>query len=162
MGRKVGHQAELWLGSAQCGAGSPQAPFTHSTAPAMPEVVTMLQAAGCMVAHEFIEDLPGLYSAVDAYAFPVSDLMGAIDMPLSVLEAMACNRPVISTRFKALPRFLPPGDGLSYFDSVDEAKACLDRLIDCNGVATREKVVQFSWDNILCQLEEIYKSCLRA
>jgi glycosyltransferase involved in cell wall biosynthesis len=132
------------------------------TSPTDPNIVEMLLAAGCVVLREFIKDLPGLYSAVNAYAFPVSDQMGAIDMPLSVLEAMACNRPVISTRFKALPRFLPQGDGLFYFASIDEAKASLDWIMDCNGVATREKVAPFSWKNILCQLEEIYISCLRA
>jgi glycosyltransferase involved in cell wall biosynthesis len=132
------------------------------TVPAVPEVVQMLWAANCVVLHEFIEDLPGLYNAMSAYAFPVSDLMGAIDMPLSVLEAMACNRPVISTRFKALPRFLPEGDGLYYFDSVDEAKIGLDRIMECSTVATRNKVADFSWNGILDQLEEVYASCLRA
>lgn len=130
--------------------------------PAAPETMAMLQAAGCIVLREFIQDLPGLYSAVHAYAFPVSDPMGAIDMPLSVLEAMACNRPVISTPFKALPRFLPEGDGLYYFNSLDEAKAGLDSIMTRKAVATREKVAPFSWNNILCQLDEVYTSCLHA
>ncbi len=131
------------------------------TTPAEPEVMEMLLAAGCVVQQAFIEDLPGLYSAVDSYAFPVSNRMGAIDMPLSVLEAMACNRPVLSTRFKALPRFLPEGEGLWYFHTIDEAKAGLDRIMDCPDAATRQKVAAFSWDNILCQLEGVYASCLR-
>ena len=125
------------------------------------DVVKMLEAAGCLVLREFIEDLPGLYSAISAYAFPVLDRMGAIDMPLSVLEAMACNCPVISTPFKALPRFLPQGDGLYYFNNVGEAKASLDRIMNCESIATRKKVVPFSWKSILHQLEEEYISCLR-
>jgi len=129
-------------------------------APAVPEVVKMLEAAGCIVLCEFIEDLPGLYSAIGAYAFPVSDRTGAIDMPLSVLEAMACNRPVLSTPFKALPRFLPQGDGLFYFHTMEEAKSGLDQIMSGDAVATRKKVAPFSWNNILNQLEEVYTSCL--
>lgn len=132
------------------------------TAPAVPEIVTMLQAAGCVVYREFIEDLPGLYSSINAYVFPVYNQMGAIDMPLSVLEAMACNLPVLSTRFKALPRFIPQGKGFWYFDSVNDAKNCLDQVMVSKDIATREKVAPFSWENILNQLEEIYKACLHA
>lgn len=131
-------------------------------APAVPEVMRMLEATDCIVLRKFIEDLPGLYSAINAYAFPVSDRLGAIDMPLSVLEAMACNCAVISTPFKALPRFLPQGDGLFYFDTVDEAKAGLDQIMNSNGVMTRQKVAPFSWNNILHQLEDLYTSCLPA
>lgn len=129
---------------------------------AVPSIVQMLQAAGCVVSRDFVDDLPGLYCAFDAYIFPVSDWTGAIDMPLSVLEAMACNRPVLSTRFKALPRFLSQGEGLYYFDSVEEAKEILDDIVVRRDVATRDKVVPFSWDNILAQLEQIYTACVRA
>lgn len=132
------------------------------TAPACPEVITMLEVAGCVVLKEFVDDMPGLYNAVDAYVFPVSDRMGAIDMPLTVLEAMACNRPVISTPFKALPRFLPEGEGLRYFSSPDEAKDGLDRIMHSNHVSTRQRVLPFSWNTVLDQLTEVYASCRRA
>ena len=122
----------------------------------------LLEGAGCIVLRDFVQDLPGLYSAANVYAFPVTDWTGAIDMPLTVLEAMACNRPVISTRFKALPRFLPPGDGLYYFDSVDEAKVILDHITGCTDVATRQTVAPLTWVNIIDRLDGVYTACLRS
>lgn len=62
-----------------------------------------LVQAGVRVVREHVADLSQVYRAADAYVFPVEDPRSCIDLPLSVLEALACGTPVVSTRFGALP-----------------------------------------------------------
>ena len=115
-----------------------------------PAAVKALDEAGCLIYQDFVENLPALYCRADAYMFAATDLYGSIDMPLTVLEAMACNRPVVSTPYKALPRFIMAGEGVHYFDGESQASAALRRIAaNEEAVATREKALKFSWDRIV-------------
>lgn len=126
--------------------------------PGDPQTVRMLQDAGCVIYQEFVDNLPALYCRTDAYIFPVTNPYGAIDMPLTVLEAMACNRPILSTPYKALPRFIPEGNGIYYFRTVDEACHKLDQISMGEGTGqTRSKALEFSWDNVVERLSKIYE-----
>lgn len=125
------------------------------------KTVDMLTDADCIVYQDFIQNLPALYCRADAYIFPVTHPYGAIDTPLTVLEATACNRPVICAPYKALPRFFPKGDGVYYFNSIDEASIHLKDVADCKtSIKTREKALKISWDNIISKLSAIYSDAL--
>ncbi len=126
-----------------------------------------LQNAGIKVIHRYLEDISELYKAADRYVFPISDMgdalpdtynrIGSIDLPLSVLEAMACNLQVISTPFGALPRLFEQGDGLEY--AVDE-RCIVEKVKDTNGcspVRTRNKVLPLDWQRIIGDLEARYQ-----
>ena len=129
------------------------------------EVLHQLEEAGCIVWRKYFENVEEIYALSDCYVFPIvlkKDSMGrasadSIEMPLSVLEAMACNLQVITTKFGALPRIFEGGDGLFFADSVDDFIVALES-IKCNNIAikTREKVVPFSWEGIGKKLEENY------
>lgn len=67
-----------------------------------------LEAAGVMVVHRFVPVIEDFYVAADAYVFPVEDALGAIELPLSVVEALACGTPVVSTPFGHLTEIFPP------------------------------------------------------
>ena len=69
-----------------------------------------------------------LYQLSDAYLFPVLDPSGAIEMPLSVLEAMACGVPVLTTPFGDLQQRFPSGSGVVFWRSTDELMRGLDLL----------------------------------
>lgn len=128
-----------------------------------PEAVSTLQDAGCLIYQDFVDDLPALYCRADAYMFAATDLYGSIDMPLTVLEAMACNRPVVSTPYKALPRFIAAGEGVHYFDGESQASAALGRVAaNVEAVATREKALQFSWDAVVDRTLEAYRAAVDA
>ena len=129
------------------------------------KVYQRLVDAGCLVWTKYIENIEEIYALSDCYVFPVvlkKDNMGravadSIEMPLSVLEAMSCNLPVITTKFGALPRVFEEGDGLFFAEKEDDFLTALDKIK--NGVIkvkTREKVLPYSWGNIGKKMEEIY------
>ena len=62
----------------------------------------------------------------DLYVFPVVNNTEAIDMPLSVLEAMSCSLPVISTRFGGLVDYFEEDTGFRYFNTTDRKSTRLN------------------------------------
>lgn len=86
-----------------------------------------LAAAGVHVVREFVPEIARVYRSADLYIFPAPpDLEGAIELPLSVLEAMACQTPVIATKFGALPDVLAGEEGVSFAESTDLARWVAD------------------------------------
>lgn len=119
--------------------------------PADPSLRDRLEAAGVIVLHEFIPHIEDYYRAADLYVFPVRHGSGAIEFPLSVLEAMACNLPVASTPFGALPECFPEGEGLCYI-TPQRGIVQTAQLASSQQVATRERLADFSWDAVLSSL----------
>jgi glycosyltransferase involved in cell wall biosynthesis len=67
------------------------------------EVVRDLTSAGVEVRHGRADSLARLYDSAAVYLFPVRpESRGAIELPLTVLEAIARGIPVITTDFGAL------------------------------------------------------------
>lgn len=52
-----------------------------------------------------IEDMPALYNLADIIVFPVGNMEGKFDVPLAVIEAMACAKPVIVSDLPVLAEF---------------------------------------------------------
>ena len=121
-----------------------------TTAPFVPEVKGALDAVGVVVTRRYFEDIALVYALADAYVFPVTDPTGSIEFPLTVLEAMACDRPVVSTRFLALQEYLDEGPAFAYFDATFEAlKAALERVVCQTG--NRDRVAVFDWERVVKQ-----------
>ncbi len=106
-----------------------------------------LRRAGIIVIDEFLRDVHELYQAADCYLFPVYSPTGALEFPLSVIEAMACNLPVLSTRFGALTEVIEEGDGFYYFDKTAEIDGKLAELRNL-APATANKVKDFCWGRV--------------
>ncbi|MEN8139608.1 MAG: glycosyltransferase family 4 protein [Thermodesulfobacteriota bacterium] len=136
------------------------------------ELHDQLSAAGVIIIEEYLEDISELYKAADLFVFPVEesgDIDGgrknngrgeAIDMPLSILEAMACNLPVVSTHFGALPRLFMEGGGLLYRDTTAEIVAAVKSMAWAQPVRTRLKVLPLDWQRIIADLENRYRMIL--
>ncbi len=111
-----------------------------------------LETAGVRVIRERVPEIERLYQAADCYLFPVQSDQAAIEMPLSVLEAMAVNLPVLCTRFGALPRHFPEGRGICYVEGTEDVPPLLEKVIQGIPVSTREQVMPFSWENVAAGL----------
>jgi len=124
------------------------------------EVHRDLEAGGCLVLRKYFEHVEELYALSDCYIFPTMDKIGCIEIPLSVLEAMACNLPVVSTRYGALPMVFAEGAGLWYAKKEEEFVHLLNKVKAGIEVKTREKVLLYSWKNVAGKLETIYAEIL--
>jgi glycosyltransferase involved in cell wall biosynthesis len=123
-----------------------------------PALLEELESRGCRVWRKLIPDIEKVYQLADCYLFPARDALHSIETPLSVLEAMAVNLPVIATPFGALPDTFPEGEGLIYAASAGEFSRGIRGLRENRfDVRTRQKVMQNSWEDILGRLENFYQ-----
>ena len=69
----------------------------------------------------YIPNIEELYQLSDIYFFPVMEIENCIDVPLSVLEAAACNLPIVTTQYGELKSFVNE-DGFIFIESFDKEK----------------------------------------
>lgn len=109
-----------------------------------------LKAHGMTLLAEYSSHIEEIYQLADCYVFPTMSEKSCISQPLSVLEAMACNLPVVTIRFGGLPDLFPSeGGGLFYADSTLEIAAKTEYVRDNLRhihTRTREMVERYSWE----------------
>lgn len=103
------------------------------------EIEIRLRKAGVRIVREFLPQVERWYQAADVYLFPVTDLQGSIEIPLTVLEAMACGTPVASTPFGGLPSFFASTESLRFVPAALLAETA-KQLIGVDGLANRTVV----------------------
>jgi glycosyltransferase involved in cell wall biosynthesis len=106
-----------------------------------------LRRAGVVVLEGYQPGVEELYRAADCYVFPSRGWGGGIEMPLSVLEAMASDLPVASTLFGALPERFKNSDGIHFATSDEELVEMVVRQVR-ERPHTRHLVEQYSWDAV--------------
>jgi glycosyltransferase involved in cell wall biosynthesis len=103
-----------------------------------------LQDAGTTVIDTYVTEIEDIYRLSDAYLFLAEEETAAIEVPLSVLEAMACNLPVICTPFGGLPDFFEAGDGLFFYGGEVDLRSLMEMALSAS-CATRAKVQALTW-----------------
>lgn len=162
--RNVGILSELQQGNNQVVViGSTSLPMDD-------DIYKSLVESGCIVWRKYFENINEIYSLADCYVFlvvrkgnhrnSVFEKTGCIDMPLTVMEAMACNLPVITTKLGALPRMFTEDDGLFFTEADEDILQKLNTIKAGVEVRTRKKVLAYSWENIGEKLEQIYHCLL--
>jgi len=129
------------------------------------QIYNSLSKLGCVIILRYIENIQELYNLSDCYIYPTVagyDFLGratadSIEMPLTVLEAMACNLPVITTRFGALPRVFDNGDGFYFIQTAEEVNDAITQIKSGAISETRKKVMAVSHEDLMTQLEDIYE-----
>lgn len=98
--------------------------------PPDPGITEELRSGGVHVMNGHISEISRIYRSADLYLFPVKpEDRGAIDLPLSVLEATACGCPVISTDFGAIPEAFDGVAGVTIVNSADFAKTVSEAIL---------------------------------
>jgi glycosyltransferase involved in cell wall biosynthesis len=118
--------------------------FAHNSS-----LIRDLEAHGVRFVTGYLDNVEEAYQSADCYVFPTVSERACIGQPLSVLEAMACNLPVVTTRFGGLPDLFPEeGGGLLYAGSMQELAARVSHVRDAFrrvGPRTREMVEHYPW-----------------
>jgi len=133
--------------------------------PAEASLARRLETRGIRFLKEYFDHIEEIYQLADLYVFPTLSEEACISQPLSVMEAMACNLPVVSTRFGGLPDLFP-GEGGGLFYGSDTADLLAKTKHVCDNIRhisprTREMVQQYSWDRSsqeILRIMEQYRS----
>ena len=94
------------------------------------EIIERFRVAGILDRVRFsdtVSDVAALYNVADIVTFPVADMAGKFDVPLVILEAYACGRPVILSDLPLFREFsnpnisatIPRGDGDSLWNAIE-------------------------------------------
>lgn len=122
-----------------------------TSTPPYEELNKQLRNKGILIFHRFIPDISEIYNLSDIYVFPVKDEIASINLPLSILEAMACGLPVITTRFGGIEGYFQEDEGFRYFNNEEELLRIISRLM-MDGRGNRKKVERFTWNGLVAYM----------
>lgn len=132
------------------------------TNPSEQKAYNELTKTNATIWKEYFPNIEEIYAMADVYVWPVLEELNGIEIPLTVLEAMSCNLPVISTQYGALGRIFQQGEGLIFIANEKEIqKSILKIKNDGIRINTREKVKSFSWKNVADEIAEVYEDITR-
>jgi glycosyltransferase involved in cell wall biosynthesis len=128
-----------------------------------PEVRRRLEGRPVTFIDTYVERIEEIYRAADCYVFPTFCPGGAIEMPLSVLEALASGLPVVTTIFGGIPDVLSEGRGLfiaasdrEFLEKLEVALGVGDTAasLGVGDAAARDLVVDLTWEKAAAGLVE--------
>lgn len=104
---------------------------------------------------DYISDIQQIYQLSDVYLFPVAESGRCIDVPLSAMEAAACNVPVVATPYGELKELL----GCEGFYEIEDFEEDTLQKLLCQAVNERKQpranVSGYDWDVAVKRLTEI-------
>ena len=134
-----------------------------TTTPADNETYRELKQSSVSIMTDYIPNIEEIYSIADCYVFPTKNGNNCIETPLSVLEAMSCNLPVIAMRFGAIPRmFRQECYGLYILNDERNIRQVVEIIKKSEDKAkTRNCILRYSWQNITGILKNEYLVLLK-
>ncbi len=105
-----------------------------------------LSDGGLILFTDYVAEIQELYQLSDVYCFPVLKSDAAMELPLSVLEAMATNLPILTTRFGRLPEQFEEDNGYHYIaSSEDIVRQLRDGFGSGTECGNRDKIQRYTW-----------------
>lgn len=116
----------------------------------------LLKSPNIKIIDDYIPHIEEVYQLSDAYFFPVVEQGRCIDVPLSVMEAASCNKPIITTDFGEMKQFRGKKD-FYFIESFDENElnALAEKALACEDAETRSAVLDYDWKNAVSYLTKI-------
>jgi len=135
--------------------------ITSTTNPSDQKLLDDYKKSGIVVWTDYFQNIEKIYAMVDVYVFPVFEELGSVDIPLSILEAMACNIPVITTRFGGIELLFDEQDDFFYIDNEKDLKEKIQLVQKGELKKNTEKLIQrYSWNNIVKEILNVYEDVL--
>lgn len=106
-----------------------------------------LEKNGVIIIDKYLPKIEEIYQLSDLYYFPVVSEKNSIEMPLSVLEALACGIPVLTTPFGGLNRL----SGLEGVNFIDNERDILSQVnqIKQKGEPNTSWISQYNWHQVV-------------
>jgi phosphatidylinositol alpha-mannosyltransferase len=111
-----------------------------------------------------LEERPSFYTTADIYCAPISKA----SFGMTLLEAMACGRPIVATNNDGYRDLLSPKEGLLVppHDPVVFADAIMELIGDATrrremGEAGRAKALQYAWPSVTARIVSYYEEILK-
>lgn len=132
------------------------------------EVVEKLTQAGIIDYVRFTDtwkDMPALYNLSDIVVFPVENMRGKFDIPLAIIEAYACAKPVILSDLEIFQEFSRPE--FSAIIPRNDGDALWNTIINLQSNDTKRKTLSenarafveqhFDLQNTAQEYKELYR-----
>jgi glycosyltransferase involved in cell wall biosynthesis len=112
-----------------------------------------------------INNVAELIAACDIVVVPFLTTYGVADIPLTIIEAMACGRPVVATKVGGVPEVIEngingllvkPGKPDEIFEAIRFLLTDQNKMIEI-GLRAAQTALNYSIDNVVCRLEKVYE-----
>ena len=125
-----------------------------TTTKSSPKLIKKLLDANCILIHEYLPNIEEIYQASDCYVFPTISRKAAVQIPLSIIEAMAINLPVIITKFGGMSTIIPSYKETFY---LNQSNLVLQIHQSISKQKNNRLLIQnYSWQLILQRLQKLY------
>lgn len=108
----------------------------------------LLSKTNIRIIDNYIQNIEELYQLSDIYFFPVVEQGRCIDVPLSVMEAASCGKPIITTDYGEI-KALKNKEGFYFIDSFEKENlnALVEKAVNLGDGLTRKSVMSYDWSN---------------
>ena len=118
----------------------------------------LLSRPNIKIIDDYVDKMEELYQLSDVYFFPVVESGHCIDVPLSCMEAAACGKPIVTTRFGEMKEFCRV-KGVKYFDDFDTEtiNARVADALCCGEVMTRTAALEYDWQKTIDAFDSYFQ-----
>lgn len=110
----------------------------------------LLNRPNIRIIEEYVANIEEIYQLCDIYFFPTEEEGSCIDIPLSCMEASACNKPLITTNFGGMEEFKCIA-GYNFIEDMSSYNLndTIEEVLKQQSFDTRSAVLDYDWDNAI-------------